>query len=116
MSYGSGANWAGNDTSGNATAVTWSTETTASPSVTESASFSIPANSNPVQAAEAMKNGWNDVPSNVKVTQKGATVRWPKDTNITNMSFTVNGGPSQEVPGLGNAVPVYDELTVKNVS
>lgn len=118
-SYGGGANWAGDDQSEQQANVAWSTDISASEvekRALDIAGFTLPAHSTPVQAAKAMEEAWNDHhPSNEQVTRHGSTVRWPEGTNITNMSFTVDGGSSHEVPGLGDAVPVFGGLTVKNI-
>jgi len=63
-----------------------------------------------------MATAWNAAHPNEQVTQRGATVRWPEGTTITNMSFTVNGGPRKKVPAVGNAVGVFGGLKVKNIS
>lgn len=107
--YGSGANWAGSDDSDKSAAVNWSIDS-------DSAEFTIPAFSSATDAAGRLMEGWHAAYPNEQVNQDGSTVSWPSRTKITNMSFTVDDGPSQTVPGLGAAVPVYSELTVKNVS
>ena len=117
MAYGSGANWAGTDGSEQSAAANWSTDTSGSelesPALAE---FTIQAHATPPQVAEAMETAWNAAHPNEPVTRNGATVRWPAGTDITNMSFTVDDGPNNEVPGLGNAVPVFGGLTVKNIA
>ncbi len=125
MAYGSGANWSGTDQSGEAAQVNWTTDASAAEleaasevekSALASAPFTIPARATPAVAAERMATAWNRDHPSEQVTLHGSTVRWPEGTDITNMSFTVNNGSSHEVPGLGNAVPVYGGLTVKNIS
>lgn len=117
MAYGSGAGWAGDDQSAQSATVNWSTETaTSEPESRQSASaeFSIQEHCTASEAAEAMATAWNAAHPNQQVTQQGRKVRWPAGTDVTNMSFTVNGGPPQEVPGLNGAVAVVGGLTVKN--
>lgn len=120
MAYGSGANWAGTDQSDNDATVDWSTNSSASAAKLAEgegqARFTIEKRSTPEKVAEAMATAWNAVPENEKVTQNGATVRWPAGTNITDMHFTVNNGAQTEVPGRGDPVGVFDGLTVKNIA
>lgn len=119
--YGSGANWAGNDESASSASVAWTTDISAAEpeqgGEPGSTPFTLPAHSTPVQAAQALETAWNaNHPPAEQVTRNGSTVRWPAGTTITNMSFTVDNGQSTEVPGLGNAVSVFGGLTVKNIS
>lgn len=109
MTYGSGATWAGTDDSDKSVVVDWLTGT--SP-----VEFDIPSRSTATEAASQMVEAWNAAYPNEQVTQDGSTVRWPTRTRITNMSFKVDGGPSQEVPGLGDPVTVFSELTIQNVA
>ncbi len=109
MSYGSGANWAGTDDADKSATVEWTINT-------DSAEFTIPAFSTPTDAAIELVKAWEAAYPNEQVNRDGSEVQWPSRTRITDMSFTVDGGPSQTVPGLGNPVTVYDELTVQNVS
>ena len=113
-SYGSSATWSGTDTSGQAN-VDFTTDTggqseerrnlAASP-----AFFTLQANSTPVQAATAMAAA-------VGGTSSGAVVTWPAGTDITGLSFTVNGGSSITIPPMGSApTNVVSNLGIKNIA
>ena len=110
MAYGSGATWSGTDTSEQSASVDFTATTSSSERESGELtghSFTIPPRSTPNVAAANMAAALN-------LTANGARVQWPEGTEITNMSFTVDGGPPREVPGMGAPVPVFGGLSVRN--
>lgn len=117
MSYGSSATWGGTDTSNDPATVDFTAATADSDGeagVLTAPSFILPGMCTPVTAAAKMAAALGG-----GVTANGARVNWPTGTTITNMSFTVNGGPPQEVPAMDPGNPptpttVVSQLNIKN--